>query len=119
VGLALGVVAESFLDLALARGVLHVPPAQVQTLMFTMLVFTGQATVYLVRERGRLWASRPATLLLAATAGDVVATAALAVSGIAMAPVALGPVLLVLGIAAAWMLALDPLKVWILRRTGW
>jgi H+-transporting ATPase len=119
VGLALGGVAESFLDLALARGVLHLPPAQVQTLMFTMLVFTGQATVYLVRERGRLWASRPATLLLAATAGDVVATAALAVSGIAMAPVALGPVLLVLGIAAAWMLALDPLKVWILRRTGW
>jgi hypothetical protein len=41
------------------------------------------------------------------------------VAGIAMAPVALGPVLLVLGIAAAWMLALDPLKVWILRRTGW
>ncbi len=31
--------------LALARGVLHLPPAQVQTLMFTMLVFTGQATV--------------------------------------------------------------------------
>ena len=119
VGLALGVVGESFLDLALARSVLHLPPAQVQTLMFTMLVFTGQATVYLVRERGRLWASRPAPLLLAATAGDVVATAALAVSGIAMAPVALGPVVLVLGIAATWMLALDPLKVWILRRTRW
>jgi H+-transporting ATPase len=118
VGLALGVVAESFLDLALARGVLHLPPAQVQTLMFTMLVFTGQATVYVVRERGRFWASRPATLLLGATAGDVVATAALAVSGIAMAPVALGPVVLVLGIAAAWMFVLDPLKVWILRRTS-
>jgi H+-transporting ATPase len=119
VGLALGVVAESFLDLALARGVLHLPPAQVQTLMFTMLVFTGQATVYVVRERGRFWASRPAALLLGATAGDVVATAALAVSGIAMAPVALGAVVLVLGIAAAWMFVLDPLKVWILRRTGW
>ena len=50
------------------------------------------------------------------TAGDVVATAALAVSG-AMAPVALGPVVLALGIAAAWMLALDPVKVWILRGT--
>jgi H+-transporting ATPase len=86
--------------------------------MFTMLVFTGQATVYVVRERGRFWASRPATLLLGATAGDVVATAALAVSGIAMAPVALGPVVLVLGIAAAWMFVLDPLKVWILRRTS-
>jgi H+-transporting ATPase len=82
--------------------------------MFTMLVFTGQATVYVVRERGRLWASRPANLLLAATAGDVVATAALAVCGIAMAPVALGPVLLVLGLAAAWMLVLDSLKVRIL-----
>jgi hypothetical protein len=36
-----------------------------------------------------------------------------------MAPVTLGPVLLVLGIAAAGMLALDPLKVWTLRRTHW
>src|SRR5207237_3182061 len=103
VGLALGVVAESFLDLALARNILHLPPTQVRTLMFTMLVFTGQATVYLVRERGRFWASRRATILLAASAGDVVAIAALAVSGIAMAPVALGPVVLVLGLAAASM----------------
>jgi hypothetical protein len=70
-----------------------------------------------VRERGRLWASRPANLLLAATAGDVVATAALAVSGVAMVPAGLCPVLLVLGLAGAWMLALDPLKVWIFRCT--
>jgi hypothetical protein len=36
-----------------------------------------------------------------------------------MAPVGLLPVLAVLGIAAAWMLALDPLKIWLLRRAGW
>ncbi|MFN2592113.1 MAG: plasma-membrane proton-efflux P-type ATPase [Candidatus Dormibacteria bacterium] len=119
VGLAMGVVIESFVDLVVARSLLHLPPAQTQTLMFTMLVFTGQATVYLVRERGRLWSSRPANLLLLATAGDVVAVSALAVSGIAMAPVGLGPVLLVAVIAVAWMLALDPLKMWLLRRTRW
>jgi H+-transporting ATPase len=113
--LACGVVLESFADLLLARHAFHLSWPQTQTLMFLMLVFTGQATVYLVRERGWLWSSRPATLLLAATACDVVAVTVLATRGILMPAVPLGPVLAVLGVAVAGMLLLDPVKVAVLR----
>ncbi|HEU5004102.1 MAG TPA: plasma-membrane proton-efflux P-type ATPase [Actinomycetota bacterium] len=116
--LALGVAGQSFLDLALARGAFHLDWGQTQTLMFVMLVVTGQATVYLVRERGRLWASRPAGLLLAATVGDLLAVGLVARLGILMPAVGLGPMLAVLGIAVASMLALDPVKVRVLRRLG-
>ncbi|MGH2717870.1 MAG: HAD-IC family P-type ATPase, partial [Actinomycetota bacterium] len=114
--LAAGVVAESFVDLYLARQVFHLGWPQTQTLMFTMLAFTGQATVYLVRERGHLWDSRPARLLLFASGCDILLVILLATLGILMPAVALGPVLVVLGLAFACTLLLDPVKVVVLRR---
>lgn len=116
--LAVGVAGQSFLDLWLARAAFHLTWGQTQTLMFVMLVVTGQATVYLVRERGRLWSSRPSPLLLVATAGDLVAVGLVARFGILMPAVSVGPMLAVLGIAAASMLALDPVKVRVVRKLG-
>jgi len=110
------VLVESFLDLWLARGVFHLGLAQAQTLIFLMLVFSGQATVYVVRERGRFWGSRPAPWLLAATAFDVVAVSLMAWRGVLMTSLALPYVGLVLGIAAAFMFVMDPVKVAVLRR---
>ena len=66
--LAVVVLVESFLDLWLARGVFHLDWHQTQTLIFLMLVFSGQATVYVVRERDHFWRSRPVRWLVAATA---------------------------------------------------
>lgn len=114
--LALVVLAESFLDLWLARGVLGLSLQQTQTLIFVMLVFSGQATVYVVRERDHFWKSRPVSWLLAATCFDVVVVSAMAVGGVLMTPLALPYVLLVLGIAGAFMFVMDPLKVVVLRR---
>ena len=57
--LAVVVLVESFLDLWLARGVFGLSWHQTQTLIFLMLVFSGQATVYVVRERDHFWTSRP------------------------------------------------------------
>ncbi|HWD07487.1 MAG TPA: HAD-IC family P-type ATPase, partial [Actinomycetota bacterium] len=114
--IAAGIVVESFLDLYLARHVFHLGWPQTQTLMFVMLVFTGQATVYLVRERGRLWSSRPAKLLLTATGCDIVVVSLMATLGILMPAVALLPVLVVLGVAVVSTLLLDPVKVAVLRR---
>ena len=48
------------------RDLLHLPLAQLQTLIFVMLVFTGQGNVYLVRERRHFWRSRPSRWLLSA-----------------------------------------------------
>ncbi|HLI57586.1 MAG TPA: plasma-membrane proton-efflux P-type ATPase, partial [Actinomycetota bacterium] len=114
--LAAGVVAESFIDLFLARRVFHLGWPQTQTLMFTMLVFTGQATVYLIRERGRLWSSVPARLLMIASGCDVAVVTLMATLGLLMPAVALVPVLVVLGVAIVSTLLLDPLKVVVLRR---
>jgi H+-transporting ATPase len=116
--LAMVVLAESFLDLYLARSVFGLSLVQKQTLIFLMLVFTGQATVYVVRERGRFWSSRPGWWLLMATAFDVLVVTTLAVTGTWMTAVSLPLVLMVLGLAAAFMLIMDPVKVWVLGRLG-
>jgi H+-transporting ATPase len=114
--LAVAVLAESFVDLFLARGVFHLGLHEVQTLMFVMLVFTGQATVYLVRERRHLWASRPGGWLLLATGVDVVVVTILAATGTFMTSVSLPLILLVLSIAVVSMFAMDGLKVRVLER---
>ena len=114
--LAAVVVAESFLDLFLARSVFHLGLHATQTLMFLMLVFTGQATVYVVRERGRFWTSRPGGWLLLASAFDVVVVSALAIGGVFMTAVSWPLVVMVLGIAVGFMFVMDPLKIVTLRR---
>lgn len=110
------VVAESFLDVVLARGVFHLTLHETQTLMFVMLVFTGQATVYVVRERDRFWSSRPVGWLLLATVADVVVISAFAAGGIFMTAVPISSIALTFGIAVAFMFVMDPIKVRTLRR---
>ena len=97
-----------------ARHFMTLPAAQ--TLVFLALVFSGLATVYLVRETGAFWKSRPGTFLLWATAGDVVVVSAMAIFGILMTPV---PPLMVLGLLAATMVmmfVLDVVKKPLMRR---
>jgi H+-transporting ATPase len=87
-----------------------------QTLVFLALVFSGLATVYLVRESQSFWKSRPGTFLLCATAGDVVVVSAMAVFGVLMAPV---PFIMVIGLLAAtlvMMFILDLVKKPLMRR---
>jgi H+-transporting ATPase len=87
-----------------------------QTLVFLALVFSGLATVYLVRESRSFWKSRPGTLLIWATAGDVVVVSTMAVFGILMVPV---PIMMVLGLLAAtlaMMFVLDTVKKPLMRR---
>jgi H+-transporting ATPase len=52
------------------RQFLALPLAQLQTLVFITLVFSGQGTVYLVRERLPFWRSAPSGWLLASI-GDM------------------------------------------------
>jgi H+-transporting ATPase len=106
----------SFTVFFVGRDWLHLPLEQLQTIVFVMLVLSGQGTVYVVRERRHFWHSRPSGWLLAATAGDIALVGYLALHGIFMAPVA--PMLLA-GLAAAvlaMLFALDFLKLRILRR---
>jgi H+-transporting ATPase len=106
----------SFAAFYIGRDVLNLGLAPAQTLVFVMLVATGQATVYLVRERRHLWHSRPSAWMLAATAADLVIVIILASLGILMAPIPLADVLAVLGSVAAATLILDAVKVPLLAR---
>ena len=55
-----------------------------QTLAMVTLVFGGEATLYAIRERRHLWASRPGNWVIAASIADVLIVSVLAIRGIAM-----------------------------------
>ena len=82
--LAMPVLLVSFGFFLVANTWLGLPLAQVQTWMFIMLVFTGQANVYLVRERRHFWKSAPSMWMVIGTLADVVIVSILATLGILM-----------------------------------
>lgn len=92
-------------------GPFHLTPAQIPTAVFLMLVFSGQATIYVVRERHAFWRSMPGRLVLAASGADVIVVSLAALTGVLMAPVSLGVVSLILVIAFVFMLLIDALKL--------
>jgi|SRR5579875_630367 len=113
--LAIFILALSFGLFLWGRDVLRLSEQQLQTLIFVLLVFSGQGTVYLVRERRHCWQSRPGGWLLASSALDILAVIALAAGGIFMESLPLGLILEVLGLVVVYLLALDFLKVRIVR----
>ena len=113
--LACLIVIFSFGIFLTAKEVFHIPLPQLQTLMFVMLVFSGQGTVYLVRERGRFWHSRPSKWLLISSFCDIAVVSLLAGRGILMAPVKLEWVAILLGLVLAYLFAIDFLKIRIFR----
>ncbi len=115
-GIAVPWLAVSFATFYVGRYALGLGLAATQTLVFVMLVATGQATVYLVRERRHLWRSRPSGWMLSATAADLVIVTALASAGILMAAIPLTGVLVLLAAVAAATILLDLAKVPLLRR---
>jgi H+-transporting ATPase len=81
-----------------------------------MLVLAGQANVYVLRERGPLWSSRPARVMLLASAADVSIVTTLAVGGILMSPLPL-PIIGMLFLATlAFALVMDIIKRSVLSR---
>jgi H+-transporting ATPase len=74
------------------------------------LVFGNQALLYVVRERGRLWDSRPSIWVLASSNLDVTIVAVLALSGLLRAPLSWGLLLGAGASAAGFALLLDQIK---------
>ena len=109
-GVAVPWLAFAFATYLVGRDVLGLGLAATQTLVFVMLVATGQATIYLVRERRHLWASRPSWWMLGATVADLVVVTVLAARGILMASVPLVDVGVLLGAVLVATVALDLLK---------
>jgi H+-transporting ATPase len=116
--LALLVLSLSFAVVFLGRDALHLPLRQLQTLVFLMLVFTGQGTVYLVRERSRFWKSVPGRWLLFSSLADILAVSILATRGILMAPIPWSLVGSLFGLVLAFLFVIDSAKVHVFRRFG-
>ncbi|HVW10985.1 MAG TPA: plasma-membrane proton-efflux P-type ATPase [Bryobacteraceae bacterium] len=97
---------------------LRLPEDRIPTLVFLTLVFGGQGTVYLVRERGSFWSSRPSRWMAISSCADIAIVSALAVFGILMSPVSGAVVLELLFSVALYLAAVDFLKVRIFRFFG-
>ena len=110
--LALGACKLGFSTAVLAFGGfrLGLAPAALQTLAFVGLVFGNQALLYVVRERRRLWSSRPGPWVIASSIADIAFASALALSGILMEPLPWRIVAAVLGATLGFALLLDQVK---------
>jgi H+-transporting ATPase len=111
VSLALPILALSFAIFLYARDVLLLPLPQLQTLLFTMLVFSGQGTIYLVRNSDYFWHSAPSLWMIGGTTLDIIFVTLLASQGILMAAIPLVLVLENLGIIVVYLILLDFVKV--------
>lgn len=116
--LAALMVAFSLSVLFAGREFLHLSTPQIQTLAFLILVFDGQGTVYLVRERAHFWKSWPSRWMLWSSAADLALVIVLASLGFLMAALQPAVVAGLLGAMAVYLFCLDYLKIAIFRRSG-
>jgi H+-transporting ATPase len=82
-----------------------------QTLMFVMLVFTGQINVYLVRERRHFWKSVPSRWMILGTVLDVIVVSILATQGFLMTAIPFNLVVLTLIVTLLYLPLADLLKI--------
>ncbi|HUX67817.1 MAG TPA: HAD-IC family P-type ATPase [Terriglobales bacterium] len=89
-----------------------------QTLAMVALAFGSEATLYSLRERRRLWSSRPSLGIVVSTVCDIAIIATLVTRGIGMRPLSLFVVGGTLVAAAAFAFLADCAKVPVFHRLG-
>jgi len=109
--LGLAGVVSSFLMLWIAHVPLGLGDDEVRTVMYLKLSVAGHLTLFVARTRGRLWSSRPATVVLVAVIGTQILATLIAVAGVLMKPLEPHLIALVWGYAIVWMLVLDQVKL--------
>ncbi len=101
--------------LLVGKDYLHLDIERLRTLTMVNLVVSGQAIYYVVRERRRIWSSRPSAIVLASSVADLLIVPSLAFAGILMAPLPLKVILSLFAAAAVFAFLLDQVKVGIFR----
>jgi len=89
---------------------------QMQTMTFVMLGFAGQGNVYVLRERGRLWHSRPAPIMVLASACDLILMGGLAAAGVVMSALPVAVIALLAAATVVFTLAMDSIKLAVFAR---
>ncbi len=87
-----------------------------RTLTLVTIVFSGQAILFVVRERRRLWSSMPSLIFLMSSIADLLIIPLLAVGGILMTPLPVGVVAAIFLASVVLAFALDLVKVAIFAR---
>lgn len=113
--IAIGWLTLSFAVFVVGRDVFQLDLPRLQTLIFTVLVYSGQATVYLVRERRHFWNSRPGQSLLVTSTAAVIVVSLFAAFGVLMAPLSPFLILATFALVVAFAIPLDFLKIWLFR----
>ena len=104
--------------LAVGRFSMDLGIEALRTLTLVALVFGSQATLYAVRERRRLWSSRPSLWVIVSSVCNVLIIVALATRGIAMTSLPLPVIAWTLVAAVAFGFVLDLVKAPVFRRLG-
>jgi len=113
--IALPVLLLSFGFFYAAKSIILLALPELQTLMFVMLVFTGQANVYLVRERHHFWRSLPSRWMLLGTLLDFILVSVFATQGILMAAIPFNLILLSMALVGVYLPVADWLKITVFR----
>jgi hypothetical protein len=75
-----------------------------------MLVFSGQFTVYMVRERKRFSNSMPSKILLLSSIVDIIIISFISYYGILVTAIPLKFILISIGLTFIWMVFMDTIK---------
>ncbi len=97
--------------LTLGKFRLGLGAGELQTLAFVTLVFGNQAILYVVREKRRMWHSKPGAWVLASSAADIAIVSMLASSGVLMAPISWRIIAAIFAAAIGFALILDRIKL--------
>ena len=97
--------------LAFGWFVLRLSLDAMRTLTFLTLVLTGQAGMFVLREREHFWHSRPAWIMVVASAGNIALVTALAASGVLVTPLPVPLIAELYGTTAMFALIFDWIRV--------
>ncbi len=102
--------------IAFGRYDLGLDQARLQTLAAVTLSFNSQALFYVVRERRRLWSSRPSAWIIVSIIANIVIFTAMATRGLLMSAISPTVVAMVFAASIVFTFALDALKAGISSR---
>ncbi|WP_016730623.1 plasma-membrane proton-efflux P-type ATPase [Saccharolobus islandicus] len=108
--LAFLVIIESFFTLWLGDNILKLNVNEIHTFIFDMLLFSGQFTVYMVRERRSMFSSRPSKFLITSSIIDIIFVILISTLGILVTPIPLEDVLLILIVTFIFTVVFDHVK---------
>lgn len=100
----------SFSILFLGKAYFHLPIEELRSLTFLILIYTGQATIYMIRERRHFWSSSPSLWMIISSLMTISITSVFAISGIFMDKLTLALVLSLLCLTVVYFATLDLFK---------